>query len=218
MNVSFILVCGAAGCDLQWKTIAVLSLCNIVANALSTGVGEFLSSKAHREFVLAEKRRALWEFKHFRSNEIDQMVQRFEMRGMGKVDAELVVNKMSQNEDLFVTVMVNDELGFGVPDDDDGYLLKDAFIMSSSYIIIGLVPVAVYIGAGVGGIDSESSFAMVTLISASTLFALGAVKSTFNSSVSWIYAGIETVLPGCACAGVAYAIAKLASSILAKLF
>ena len=211
-------MCGAAGCGLQWKTIAVLSLCNIVANAMSTGIGEFLSSKAHREFVLSEKRRALWEFKHFRSTEVDQMVQRFVSKGMNKVDADFIVNKLAQNEDLFVTVMVNDELGFGIPDDDDGYLLKDAFVMSLSYIVIGLVPVAGYIGAGVSGIDPESSFAMVTLLSASTLFILGAVKSSFNSSVSWIYSGMETVLPGCACAGVAYAIAKMASSFLAKLF
>ena len=35
------------------------------------GIGEFLSSRAHKEFIYAEKRRALWEFKHFRGTEVD---------------------------------------------------------------------------------------------------------------------------------------------------
>lgn len=45
----------------------------IAANALSMGAGEYLSSKAHREFVQAEKRRELWEFKHFKDVEIKEV-------------------------------------------------------------------------------------------------------------------------------------------------
>ena len=45
----------------------------IAANALSMGTGEYLSSKAHREFVQAEKRRELWEFKHFKDVEIKEV-------------------------------------------------------------------------------------------------------------------------------------------------
>lgn len=51
----------------------LLGLSNVVANALAMGISEFLSSKAHMEFVMAEKRRALWEFKHYRQNEVDQV-------------------------------------------------------------------------------------------------------------------------------------------------
>ena len=41
----------------------------IAANALSLGAGEYLSSKAHREFIQVEKRRETWEFKHFKDVE-----------------------------------------------------------------------------------------------------------------------------------------------------
>lgn len=57
-----------------WEIIVLIGFSNIISNALIMGIGEFLSSKAHREFVLAEKRRSLWEFKHYRSNEIDQVL------------------------------------------------------------------------------------------------------------------------------------------------
>lgn len=45
----------------------------IAANALSMGAGEYLSSKAHREFIQAEKRRELWEFKHFKDIETKEV-------------------------------------------------------------------------------------------------------------------------------------------------
>lgn len=45
----------------------------IAANALSMGAGEYLSSKAHREFIQAEKRRELWEFKHFKDVETKEV-------------------------------------------------------------------------------------------------------------------------------------------------
>ena len=46
---------------------------SIAANALSMGVGEYLSSKAHREFIQVEKRRETWEFKHFKDVEIREV-------------------------------------------------------------------------------------------------------------------------------------------------
>jgi DNA damage-binding protein 1 len=52
--------------------VLVLGFSSIVANAISVGAGEYLSSKAHREFVQAEKRRELWEFKNYRADEIKE--------------------------------------------------------------------------------------------------------------------------------------------------
>ena len=58
------------------------------------GTGEYLSSKAHKEFAQAEKRRG-----QRRKNEV---VKLFELRGMIKNDAELVVEKMSQYENFLL--------------------------------------------------------------------------------------------------------------------
>jgi predicted PilT family ATPase len=52
----------------------VLGFSNIFADALSMGVGEYLSSQAHNEYVLAEKRREEWELQNHREGEISEMV------------------------------------------------------------------------------------------------------------------------------------------------
>lgn len=57
---SFAIVAGAAGGRLPVQVVLVLGFSNIFADAFSMGMGEYLSSKAHNEFVLKEKERETW--------------------------------------------------------------------------------------------------------------------------------------------------------------
>lgn len=57
---SFAIVAGAAGGNLSPEVVLVLGFSNIFADALSMGVGEFLSSKATNEWILSEKKREEW--------------------------------------------------------------------------------------------------------------------------------------------------------------
>jgi vacuolar iron transporter family protein len=61
------------GGEFSWHVVLVMGFSTIAANALSMGAGEYLSSKAHREFIQAEKRRELWEFKHFKDVETKEV-------------------------------------------------------------------------------------------------------------------------------------------------
>jgi hypothetical protein len=89
-------VCGAAGAGFDWEVTVVLGFSVISAGAFAVGIDEFLSCRAHKEFVQAEKRRGQWEFKHDRSGRIKEMVKLFELKGMSRPDAEICVTKMAQ--------------------------------------------------------------------------------------------------------------------------
>lgn len=69
----FMILCHMVGGEFSWHVVLVMGFSTIAANALSMGAGEYLSSKAHREFIQAEKRRELWEFKHFKDIEIKEV-------------------------------------------------------------------------------------------------------------------------------------------------
>jgi VIT family len=45
----------------------------VVANAVSLGTGEYLSSLAQREFMQVERRRETWQLKHFKEAEIKEV-------------------------------------------------------------------------------------------------------------------------------------------------
>lgn len=76
-------------------------------SAAYVALSEFLSAKAHRDFLLAERRRAVWEFKHFKDQEMKEMELRFIAKGMSRKDAESVVLKLSGYENVFVGLMVS---------------------------------------------------------------------------------------------------------------
>lgn len=53
---SFAIVAEAAGGTLSTGVVLILGFSNIFADALSMGVGEFLSSKAENEWILSERK------------------------------------------------------------------------------------------------------------------------------------------------------------------
>ena len=58
---------------MTWRIALVLGSAKLIANSVYTGISEFLSSKAHREFLLTERRREMWEFKNYREDEINEV-------------------------------------------------------------------------------------------------------------------------------------------------
>ena len=70
---SFAIVAGAAGGGMSVSVVLVLGFSNILADALSMGVGEFLSSKAHNEWVLSERLREKWELENYPEGEIQEI-------------------------------------------------------------------------------------------------------------------------------------------------
>lgn len=195
-----------AGVGLSWRFSLLIGIASIVANSLYIGFAEFFSSSAHKVFLQSEKRRFIWEFNHFREEELKSMVDRFEKRGMGRKDAKGVVDKMAQYESFFVRLMMSEELGSQLIDvDDTGVLLKDSIIMFISFGIFGAIPVMIYL-LGMSGVEDDEIYKITLSVSLCILFFLGVAKSTF-SSIYWVYSGCESLFLGVVCAGTAYGVA-----------
>lgn len=179
--LSISVVSAAAGAQFSWQNLLVISAGAVVAGAFATGIGEYISSRAHREFVQSEKRRAQWEFKHDRSGRVKEMARLFEARGMSRTDSELVVNKMAQYDGFFVNMMVTEELGLQPPEDNDYALFADACVMFLSYAAFGCVPLMIYpIAVHSTNLTLEAMYTTTILITGFALFVLGSFKSTFR--------------------------------------
>jgi DNA damage-binding protein 1 len=141
------------------------------------------------------------------------MIKRFEDRGMSHVDADFVVKRMAQYEGFFVNLMVTEELGVQLPDDDDVTLLADAFVMMLAFSGFGALPLLIYCAGPFNIVSDKDLFLISASMTVFAMFFLGAVKSSF-SSVHWFQSGLETVFVAALCAGSAFGIGSLISRLL----
>lgn len=215
---AFAIVAGAAGGALSPNVVLILGFSNIFADALSMGVGEFLSSKAENEWILSERQRENWEMENYPEGEIEEMIDLYTEKGMERDDAELVVNTMAKYQDFFVDVMMVEELGLQVPEDDHANeSFKEGVIMFLSFAIFGSFPLIGYvvIPASFPELGTDILFGAACAVTGVVLFAMGCVKSIF-SNAKWYLCGLETFLLGGACATVAYTIGLYVDNLVGQ--
>jgi VIT1/CCC1 family predicted Fe2+/Mn2+ transporter len=93
---SFAILAGAVGAHLGPVPILALGVSNVLADALSLGAGEFLSSRSYNAYLKKERDREAWELDNFREGEIQEMIELFVARGMSQTDAEEVIKRMAR--------------------------------------------------------------------------------------------------------------------------
>lgn len=215
---SFAIVAGAAGGRLPPSVVLILGFSNIFADALSMGVGEFLSSKATNEWILSERGREEWELDNFPEGEIQEMVDIYISKGMSPEDAESVIRTMSKYKKFFVDLMMAQELELQVPEEDHiVQSCKEGFVMFTAFASFGAMPLIGYVLFPLIDPDmsEEALFLSACIVTAIVLFLMGSLKSYFCTQ-NWFRAGTETLILGGTCATVAYMIGQLVQGIVGE--
>jgi len=191
---TFAIVSGAVGGGFGVEVILVLGFSNIIADALSMGIGDALSTKAENAAIMKEREREAWELKHYKEGEIEEMVEIYEEQGMSRTDAEVVVRTMAKYEDFFVNRMMVDELDLKVPDEDDNPWI-DGLVTFSSFVFFGIFPLLAYACTIGSDLEERILFMISCCITLVMLFVLGVCKSAFSSQ-PWYLGGCEIMFFG----------------------
>ena len=93
---SFAVIAGAAGAHLGPVAVLAMGISNVLADAVSMGAGEWLSSRSYSNFVRKELERETWELENFPEGEVLEMIELYEQRGMSREDAEVVIMRMAK--------------------------------------------------------------------------------------------------------------------------
>jgi len=212
---SFAVIAGASGARLGPTAVLAMGISNVLADAVSMGAGEWLSSRSYSNFVRKELERETWELDNFPEGEVLEMIDLYEQRGMSREDAEVVIMRMAKYKTFFVNVMMTEELSLPVPGEDDAAEnLKGGLVMFAAFAAFGLMPVLVYalVPAMVHGLDEHALFSIACVITAMALFGLGAFKAQFHDK-RYVVSGCETLLLGGVCAAIAFTVGRAAASM-----
>lgn len=177
---TFAVVAASYGAELDTKLVLLMGFASLIADGISMGFGDYLSSKAELDFTKKEKQREEWELKEYKEGEINEMVELYVAKGMSQDEAMQIMTIFARHEKMFVDLMMVEELGLMPPDPDDNPLMNGV-VTFVSFIVFGSVPLWFYVGFYVGDYDNQTvMFIVAAFATALAMFALGAVKAGFT--------------------------------------
>lgn len=95
---TFSTIASVAGGALPVEVVITLGFANLIADGISMGVGDGLSSKAEYDFIMSERKREVWEFDNHPEGEIEEMVEILREKGFEEGDAREIIETMATQE------------------------------------------------------------------------------------------------------------------------
>merc|ERR1719331_3375968 len=143
------------------------------------------------------------------------MIEIFVNKGMTTADATDIMCKFANYPDLFVDFMMHEKLELMVPGEDDNPW-KDGLVMLMSFIVFGFVPLSVYAFLySASNLGVQELFILSCMLTACTLFALGAFKARVTCQ-AWWKGGLEILIMGSCTAATAFIIGYVVELIVSS--
>ena len=102
---------GIAGSVTEQRIVVIAGALTIIAGAASMALGNYLAVKSQREFYDAMEKIENWEIDNKPEVERDEIREIYTNYGFDKDTVELLTKKVTANRDLWLRVMMRDELG-----------------------------------------------------------------------------------------------------------
>lgn len=77
--------------ELHAVDVLVLGFANLVADGISMGFGDFMSSSTEKDVAAKERSVAKWDVENQRKPQQEELVRRYEELGMNTTDAAMVL-------------------------------------------------------------------------------------------------------------------------------
>src|SRR5207249_4197553 len=120
--------------------VLVAGIAAAIAEVISMGAGEYMSSKSQREIFLAQiqkERDEVAERPHESEAEVAYMLER---EGLAESSAKHAAAELARSPEVLLKTMVEKELG--LVEDEAGSPLQGALILSAAFAVAALVPIA----------------------------------------------------------------------------
>lgn len=199
---TFAIVAGFAGAQAEGVAqiggVAVLlfGLANLFADAVSMGLGEFLSTRSQRDLYVSQRAALMRHAPRDRGTELTALLQR---RGMSPSDAASAAALIGRTPDLAGELILR--YGKGLSDPDEASPALNGLATFLSFVSFGVIPLIPYF---LMEPDSHAATASV-LATFGALCLLGLLR-WHATGQSLRRALIETLTVGGVCAAVAFAV------------
>lgn len=197
---TFAVVAGATGANFSSSVIIILGLANLLADGLSMSIGSYLSSKAEADDYQKNRKKEIWSVENKPEEEREEIRKIYEQKGFKGEVLEEIVKGITSSKDLWVDEMMKSELNMMEASKPP---LSKGVATYISFILVGLVPLAIYISDMALSGTGWPLFLISCLLTLAAFIFIGYQKAHLNHVSIW-KGMLETVLLGVVAAVVAY--------------
>ncbi|KAK9758003.1 hypothetical protein RND81_01G200100 [Saponaria officinalis] len=184
--------------------VLVLGFANLVADGISMGFGDYVSSSTEKNMAVMEKDVTQWEVDNNAKSEMRNLVEHYRSLGMNPDDATTVVNIISKYKNIMVEEEMMGQKGI-IPADQDEKPWKNGLVTFASFLIFGSAPLLSFIILIPFTNDNNVKFIGACIMSALALALLGLAKAKISGENYGISA-LVTISNGAIAAATAYGI------------
>lgn len=196
------LVMGVAGAQFNSAVILVAGLSGLLAGAFSMAIGEWVSVQSAKELYQRQVRTEAAEIRSVPDEEQEELALIYEAKGLPRVEAEQVAERLMADEQEALDAMVREELGL-----DPSTLGGSPYSAAGSSLVLfslgAIVPLFPYFFA------SGTTAVVAAILSAAVgLFVIGALISLLTGR-SAVYSGTRQLVFGLLAAGLTFGLGHL---------
>ena len=205
---TFAIVAGFAGAaaegvaQIGGLAVLVFGLANLFADAVSMGLGEFLSTRSQHDLYRARRNDELREIAQDPEQERMELFEILRQRGLPAGEADTVAELVARHPDFMADLMMTYEFGMMSPEEENPAL--NGLFTFGSFVIFGSVPLIPYFLLEA----TQNTFYLSIFATFAALTALGLLR--WNATGERILRCVgETVALGAVCAAVAFAVGAI---------
>jgi len=183
------LVAGVAGAIAHSNIVLIAGIAEVLAGSISMMSSNYLSTKSDSELYDKELEREKQEIRDMPDVERQEIRDIYATKGFKGKDLERVVEVITSDEEVWLRVMMEEELGFGKVSNKNP--MKAAGYTGLAFVLGSIIPVIPFMIFSL----SAQALPYAVAFTAAVLFAGGAAKSKFTVK-KWYIGGFEMVAIG----------------------
>jgi VIT1/CCC1 family predicted Fe2+/Mn2+ transporter len=204
LTVPFALAAGVTGAVAASGIVVTAGLAEIVAGAISMGLGGYLAARSEVAHYAKEYAREIRETEEIPNEERAEVAQILHGYGVREPILTRVVNEITSDREQWVAFMMRNELGLERPDAHAAP--RSAALVGGGYALGGIFPLAPYVFIP----NAHDALYWSILFTSIALLLFGMVRARVLATPVLLGA-ITTWLIGALAAGAAYGLARLVS-------
>jgi len=204
LTVPFALAAGVSGAVAGSGLVVTAGLAEIVAGAISMGLGGYLAARTEAQHYTREYAREVRETQQIPDEERAEVAEILARYGVREPVLTTVVNEIARDQHGWVDFMMRNELGLERPDTNAAP--RSAVLVGGGYALGGIFPLAAYVFVP----DAHVALLWSCAFTSVALFGFGALRARYLKTPI-VQGSVTTWFIGALAAGAAYGLARLVS-------